>query len=257
MNKIIKSISALNKHFEIGSVDCKDDLFAIEEWISKYLTRKDFDSLTQIRDELEKFVDDKEEADLKSYVVGRATGMLNIIYLIMHLHENETLIDNKLSNREKKFIEVLGRYKSIKPTDIMRILCISNKQYVSNILADLRSKELISYDTIGKNRLYYLSFKGDKVFKELFSKKYAEPGFVDIFTPIMKNSGTNDFSPQVLYFKYSKLEKSKELSREKLRIRGTFIKTKMESVDQENLRDFILRGYPNERTNPVRQLLVH
>ncbi|TBL70549.1 winged helix-turn-helix domain-containing protein [Paenibacillus thalictri] len=122
--------------------------------------KADLPELDRLRFQLEESIEGRLPEDWSSYNLGMAQVLQ---YMLHHdvIAKQQQFTFKALAPLEKKVIDFLAHHPKSTPTELAGGLELSSRQQISNLLRSLRSKKLIEYLEIGKNRWYSLSQIGE------------------------------------------------------------------------------------------------
>jgi len=142
------------------------DIRTIEKFFAECVWKKDFSQIEHITKFLEvEFLDeveDENELQKKSYILGKIHAMIELANYLSLPREVEEKVQH-LTPNQQKLLTYIFHEGQVTPSQINIALEINNKQLVSNILRELRLKDLIYVIPAGKKRWYTITPLGKEV----------------------------------------------------------------------------------------------
>lgn len=144
------------------------DLYKLTEIFSDLIWKKEYTELIEMKRTLDDELITKMIQDYSSYNLGKAHVLIELINLLKKPFEVESLI-RSLNPNEKNILKLIKEKKELTPSHMRDELSFVSKQYLSNLLSNLRNQDLVNAYSVGKHRWYSLSLKGKDVLETILA----------------------------------------------------------------------------------------
>ncbi|MED4400051.1 winged helix-turn-helix domain-containing protein [Metabacillus fastidiosus] len=184
-NKILDLIYEISDNFNSDYEKTGSSLYKLTEIFSELIWNKKFEEIIDIQQTLDDELINIVLKDNLSYNLGKAHTLIELANALNRPYQVQELL-NTLTPIEKELLKIIELNQEITPTKIKEHLNES-KQYVSNLLSNLRKKELVNSYAVGKFRWYSISLKGkdllslirnelnEKTISQLDTEKFKQP----------------------------------------------------------------------------------